>query len=93
MNTETKDTLNQLRGKIGDIGKDVKALLQHPDLHVSASTQFAADVESKREAGANVMLAFRHLEDARVRVGKVINALDGGVSVYEDSRNDGPGRT
>jgi hypothetical protein len=35
------------------------------------------------EAIANVMLAYRHLEDASMRLGKAIQALDGGVSVYD----------
>jgi hypothetical protein len=35
------------------------------------------------EAIANVTLAYRHLEDASMRLGKVIQALDGGVSVYD----------
>jgi hypothetical protein len=30
-------------------------------------------------------LAYRHLEDASMRLGKVIQALDGGVSVYDKS--------
>ena len=40
-------------------------------------------VASNSEAIANVMLAYRHLEDASMRLGKVIQALDGGVSVYD----------
>lgn len=35
------------------------------------------------EAIANVTLAYRHLEDASMRLGKAIQALDGGVSVYD----------
>jgi hypothetical protein len=35
------------------------------------------------EAIANIMLAYRHLEDASMRLGKTIQALDGGVSVYD----------
>jgi hypothetical protein len=35
------------------------------------------------EAIANVMLAYRHLEDASMRLGKVIQAIDGGISVYD----------
>ena len=35
------------------------------------------------EATANVMLAYRHLEDASMRLGKAIQALDGGASVYD----------
>jgi hypothetical protein len=32
---------------------------------------------------ANTMLAYRHLEDASMRLGKVLQAHDGGVSVYD----------
>lgn len=38
------------------------------------------------EANANLMLAFRHLEDASMRLGKAIQALDGGVSVYDKTQ-------
>jgi hypothetical protein len=31
---------------------------------------------------ANVMLAYRHLEDAAMRLGKAVQAFDGGQSVY-----------
>ena len=40
-------------------------------------------VVTNPEAIANVMLAYRHLEDASMRLGKVIQALDGGASVYD----------
>ena len=42
--------------------------------------------ETNGEAIANVMLAYRHLEDASMRLGKAIQALDGGVSVYDKSQ-------
>ena len=32
---------------------------------------------------ANLMLSYRHLEDAAMRLGKVIQAHDGGKSVYD----------
>jgi hypothetical protein len=35
------------------------------------------------EAYANVTIAYRHLEDASMRLGKAIQALDGGISVYD----------
>lgn len=35
------------------------------------------------EMKANIMLVFRHLEDARMRLGKVIQAMRGGTSVYD----------
>jgi len=34
------------------------------------------------EAVPNIILAYRHLEDARMRLGKAIQALDGGTSCY-----------
>ena len=38
--------------------------------------------EDHGEAVANIMLAYRHLEDARMRLGKVMQAMNGGESVY-----------
>jgi len=35
------------------------------------------------EMCANVMLAYRHLEDARMRIGKVMQQIQGGVSKYD----------
>lgn len=32
---------------------------------------------------ANITLAFRHLEDARMRLGKVLQASQGGVSILD----------
>jgi hypothetical protein len=34
------------------------------------------------EMKANLKLAYRHLEDARMRIGKAVQAFDGGKSVY-----------
>lgn len=42
-----------------------------------------ANPEMRPEVIANVMLAYRHLEDASMRLGKAIQAIDGGVSVYD----------
>jgi len=39
--------------------------------------------EDRPEQFANVMLAYRHLEDAKMRLGKVIQATVGGQSVYD----------
>lgn len=40
-------------------------------------------VEDRGEVMANLTLAYRHLEDASMRLGKTIQAYDGGVSVYD----------
>lgn len=42
--------------------------------------------DEQGEAKANVMLAYRHLEDASMRLGKAIQAIDGGVSVYDQTQ-------
>jgi hypothetical protein len=59
---------NEARAQIKVVAKAVLAL--------KAAT-------SDGEVIANVMLAYRHLEDASMRLGKVIQAIDGGVSVYD----------
>jgi len=35
------------------------------------------------EMRANIMLAYRHLEDARMRLGKVMQQIQGGVSKFD----------
>jgi hypothetical protein len=40
------------------------------------------------EVAANAVLAIRHIEDARMRLGKVLQYLGDGVSCY-DKRNKG----
>ncbi len=32
---------------------------------------------------ANIMLTYRHLEDARMRIGKILQAADDGVSILD----------
>jgi len=40
-------------------------------------------IEDPSEMKANFMLCYRHLEDAAMRLGKVLQAKDGGMSVYD----------
>lgn len=40
--------------------------------------------ELQGEEIANAILAFRHAEDAAMRLGKVLQALNDGTSVYDD---------
>jgi hypothetical protein len=57
--------------------KVIRDLMNHPNFQgpETYKGQFG-------EMKANVMLAFRHLEDLRMRLGKAIQAYDGGTSVY-----------
>lgn len=43
----------------------------------------------KSEIIANLMLSYRHMEDASMRLGKVLQAWDGGVSVYDKNTTVG----
>jgi len=40
-------------------------------------------IEDPSEMKANLMLCYRHLEDAAMRLGKVLQAKNGGKSVYD----------
>lgn len=53
------------------------------DCEAGAASTIAAPRPDYGEMNANLMLAFRCLEDARMRVGKVIQALEGGESIYD----------
>jgi hypothetical protein len=64
------EAITDLRGAIKETAADLLALK-----HGMAGAE--------AEAIANLMLAYRHLEDASMRLGKVLQALDGGVSVYD----------
>jgi hypothetical protein len=68
-----EDTCNRFRAQCLDVEHYVRALV----------TQKKVD----GEAAAQAMLAVRHLEDARMRLGKVIqHAVGGGVSCFDSGR-------
>ena len=72
-----EDVLSR-RKLIKEIAYSVKRLKEHPT--------FEDETPKGRDEGeimANIMLAYRHLEDASMRLGKVLQANDGGVSVYD----------
>ncbi|MFA5349236.1 MAG: hypothetical protein WC309_02615, partial [Candidatus Paceibacterota bacterium] len=62
-----------------EVGKDVLSLKKHKDIDIDSPEK----VEPLGEIMANIMLAYRHLEDARMRIGKVIQAYEGGTSKYD----------
>jgi len=76
MEEEMKEMCLRLRKAIEEIKSKVKALKKHGDLKSLKSE------DSHGEAVANIMLTYRHLEDARMRLGKCVQALDGGTSCY-----------
>lgn len=70
-----------LRDGIRDIGADVRELMGHAEFDGPEAFK-----GQHAEMRANIMLAFRHLEDARMRVGKVMQQLQGGVSIFDQSK-------
>lgn len=61
-----------LRDVIRDIGKDVFTLM-----HDGAFEEPPSFPIQHSEMKANIMLAYRHLEDARMRLGKVMQQIQG----------------
>lgn len=73
-----KKQCDDLREQIKAVGTTVLALKAHSD--------FAEEdgyVGQHAEMLVNIMLSYRHLEDARMRIGKVIQAVGDGVSKYD----------
>jgi len=56
----------------------VRDIRQHTDLECDAQRI------DKSEIRGNAMLAYRHLEDARMRLGKCIQHAEGGISKYDE---------
>jgi hypothetical protein len=53
---------------------------------LAEQTRAMVGPDTPGEANANVMLAYRHLEDASMRLGKAIQVLNGGTSVYDTTQ-------
>lgn len=66
------------RARLLILENDVKAYKEH-----TLFTESSTEKVNPGEAIANIMLAYRHIEDARMRLGKVYQALNGGVSNNE----------
>jgi len=74
--TDLKQECDVLRLNIDAVAGRLNGLKEHP-----AVAQVA--VKPRGEMLANIILAYRHLEDARMRIGKVIQHYDGGVSKHD----------
>jgi len=74
-----------LRTYIKLLGDQVRSFMGHP---VFTETNEAFEGQHG-EMKANIMLAYRHLEDARMRLGKVMQQIQGGVSIYDRSEVGG----
>ena len=75
--SDIKEQCFSLRKEIEILKDRVKAQMTHPVFKSEAAVG-----EDRGEMKANIMLAYRHLEDTRMRLGKVVQAYDGGKSAY-----------
>lgn len=58
--------------------EEIQGTVDRLNTYIAALDQFPAlDTEDRGEVAANMKLAMRHLEDARMRLGKVYQARDG----------------
>lgn len=78
MEQDIKELANNLRASILNTSKLVNELHSHGCFRNEQSS-----TGQHSEMHSNITLAYRHLEDARMRLGKVIQAYEGGVSCYD----------
>lgn len=75
---ERINMINGQRKAVKKIAADVLDLKQFLLSETEVTKQRVDD-----EVIANLMIAYRHLEDASMRLGKAIQYTDGGISVYD----------
>ena len=73
-----KEICEQYRSECKEIEKKSRSLMEHDTFKGEQSY-----LNQHSEMKANIMLAVRHLEDARMRFGKVIQYSGDGVSIYD----------
>lgn len=78
METDFETACFAFRKEIEELATKVRSLMDHSEFKKAQSD----DQRDPGEMRANIMLTFRHLEDARMRIGKTIQAFDGGASCY-----------
>ena len=67
------ESMDKLRLAIKEIAHDVN----------SEKARLMRNTLVEKECIANIILAYRHLEDASMRIGKVKQHLNGGESIYD----------
>jgi len=84
-----------VEGTVAKVRQDIKAIAKNvKEMTNDVKSSETNGTEDKGEVIANLMLSYRHLEDASMRLGKVLQARAGGVSTYDsnvvgDPREDG----
>jgi len=73
-----KEECDRLRAEVKEVSTSTKDLMLF-----SVFDGEQAYVRQHGEMKANIMLAYRHLEDARMRIGKILQAAEDGVSILD----------
>ena len=71
--------------KCSDLRKEISRIIDAVRLLMNDKT-FKGEQSFEGQHGemkANIMLSYRHLEDARMRLGKVMQQIQGGISKYD----------
>lgn len=91
MTQEDNRTYEDFDVSVLDLRKEMKKLGSRlMTLKAAAGMLGTKEREDRGEVFANLMLSYRHLEDASMRLGKVLQYRDGGVSAYDKSTTMGP---
>lgn len=83
---EEEQTMREMtfEEKMSDIRQKIKSLSEYllfTKNQVSKTPE--NEKEERGEVMANLTLSYRHLEDASMRIGKVLQYRSGGVSIYD----------
>lgn len=81
MTPHTKESVIAKAGELRESLKEEEAKVRAYVNEIKHSAE--AEGFNQGECIAQAMLALRHVEDARMRIGKVIQYADGGESVYD----------
>jgi hypothetical protein len=86
MEETLKAECDSLRKEIHMLGERTRLLMKHQEVNLDPTSEKFGLMEvsqSLSEMRDNIVLAYRHLEDAGMRIGKVLQAQDGGTSIYD----------
>lgn len=89
MDNSTQDTiampalLDAFRQDTKEFAAQIKQLMTHPCFTDGSLSNLPDAQTQQSEMKANIMLAYRHMEDVTMRLGKVVQAVQGGVSIYD----------
>lgn len=75
-----EELCNAMREKIGDNARITKDFMVN---RIFDNDNEQAYIGQHDEMKANITLAYRHLEDARMRIGKILQAAGDGVSILD----------